>query len=134
MRKAVNSLFIILLLSSSCALQKAQEFASADLQIAKASFHFNVPGNRDSLIEQRYKIVLQANPNTFSLDSLVMKDGKVALSSSGDLKHWEGSLQWNFLGESQVQAGDTAYLFVSKKGDVFKQTLVLSKAEDVYLP
>ncbi len=134
MRKAVNSVFITLLLNSSCALQKAQEFASADLQIVKASFHFNVPGNRDAIIEQRYKIVLQANPNNFALDSLVVRDGMVALSSSGDLKLWEGSLQWNFLGESQVQAGDTAYLFASRKGEVFKQILVLFKEEDVYLP
>ena len=134
MRKAVNSLFIILLLSSSCAVKKAQEFASPDLEIVQTSFHFNVPGNQRELMEQRYTIVLQANPDNFALDSLVMKDGKVALSSSGDLKLWEGSLHWNFLGESQVQAGDTAYLFVSKKGEVFQQTLVLTKGEDVYLP
>jgi hypothetical protein len=134
MRKAVNSFFILLLLSSSCAVKKAQEYASPDLEIVKTSFHFNVPGNQRELIEQRYTIALQANPNTFSLDSLVMKDGKVALSSSGDLKLWEGSKFWNFLGESQVQAGDTAYLFVSKKGEVFKQAVVLSKDEDLYLP
>ena len=134
MRKAVNSVFITLLLSSSCAVKKTQEFASADLEIVQTSFHFNLPGNQRELIEQRYTIVLQANPDNFALDSLVMKDGKVALSSNGDLKFWEGSKFWNFLGESQVQAGDTAYLFVSKKGEVFKQALVLSKGEDVYLP
>jgi hypothetical protein len=134
MRKAVNSLFIIVLLSSSCAVKKAQEFASPDLEIVQTSFHFNVPGNQGELIEQRYNIALQANPNTFSVDSLVMKDGKVELSSNEDLKLWEGSLLWNFLGESQVQAGDTAYLFVSKKGEVFKQVVVLSKEEDRYLP
>jgi hypothetical protein len=134
MRKAVNSLLIILLLSSSCAVKKAQEFASPNLEIVQTSFHFNVPGNQKELIEQRYTIALQANPNTFSVDSLVMKDGKVELSSNEDLKLWEGSLLWNFLGESQVQAGDTAYLFVSKKGEVFKQVVVLSKEEDRYLP
>jgi len=134
MRKAVNSLLIIALLSSSCAVKKAQEFASPDLEIVQTSFHFNVPGNQKELIEQHYTIALQANPNTFSVDSLVMKDGKVELSSSGDLKLWQGSLHWNFLGESQVQAGDTAYLFVSKKGEVFKQVVVLSKEEDRYLP
>jgi|GEM_PF-2832939 len=135
MHKTIIGFYLLVLASiSSCGIRKNASAQAIQAEFKESSFSYTIPGEATALIAQKFKIKLLEPAAGLNLDSLVLVDGTVRLEKQGQLPVWQGFMQWNYKGEGQLQAGDSATVFGHRADILLVQKVQLSQSEDLYLP
>jgi hypothetical protein len=128
--------FYLLLLSaiSSCGVQKNTSAQAMEAEFKECLYSYTIPGEANALIEQEFSLELLVPIVGLSLDSLVLVDGRVNLQKQENSIIWQGTMQWNFKEEGQLQEGDSAIVYGHRTDVLLMQKVQLSRGEDLYLP
>jgi hypothetical protein len=134
MHKEIAIVTLLLVCSlTSCGLKKAPLLEELPLGFKESSWSYYIAGEPGVLVKQQFLLELDSPSQDLILDSLVLPYGRVELKPTSS-QVWEGLMFWNFVEEAQANDGDSATVYGSIQGVLFRAVISLKREEDIYLP